>query len=118
MSARLALAVPRLRRLDPLGALLAVAGATAVIFLPFVVFKPNRIVPGDPRGLLEVLPAWGAFACQATLLLAAIAALSISNARVRLGAALLGVEAWDFRLETLQKRENRFRLLGVMALIV
>ncbi|HJX19445.1 MAG TPA: hypothetical protein VJ454_00535, partial [Steroidobacteraceae bacterium] len=87
----MALAVPRLRRLDPLGALLAVAGATAVIFLPFVVFKPNRIVPGDPRGLLEVLPAWGAFACQATLILAAFAALAMSNARVRLGAALLGV---------------------------
>jgi len=62
----MALTVPRLRRLDPLGALLAAAGATAVIFLPFVVFKSNRIVPGDPRGLLEVLPAWGAFACQAT----------------------------------------------------
>jgi len=91
VSAHLTLTVPRLRRLDPLGALLVVAGATAVIFLPFVVFKSNRIVPGDPRGLLEVLPAWGAFAGQATLLLAAIAALGMSNARVRLGAALLGV---------------------------
>jgi len=33
----------------------------------------------------------GAFAGQATLLLAAIAALGMSNARVRIGAALLGV---------------------------
>jgi len=48
-------------------------------------------VPGDARGLLEVLPAWGAFVCQATLILAAIIALGVSDARIRLGAALLGV---------------------------
>ncbi|HEY0766365.1 MAG TPA: hypothetical protein VGD47_00290, partial [Steroidobacteraceae bacterium] len=82
---------PRRYQVDPLGALLSAAGATALIFLPFVVFKSNRILPGDPRGLFEALPAWGAFACQATLILAAIAALGLSDARVRLAAALLGV---------------------------
>ena len=87
----MALTMPRLRRLDPLGALLTAAGATALMLLPFVILKSNRIVPGDARGLLEVLPAWGAFVCQATLILAAIIALGVSNARIRLGAALLGV---------------------------
>ena len=87
----MALTMPRLRRLDPLGALLTAAGATALMFLPFVILKSNRIVPGDARGLLDVLPAWGAFVCQATLILAAIIALGVSNARIRLGAALLGV---------------------------
>jgi osmoprotectant transport system permease protein len=80
-------------RIDRLGALLAAAGAAALVFLPFVVFKANRIVPGDPRSLLQVLPAWGAFACEAALLLAALAALAVSNARVRLAAALVGVVA-------------------------
>jgi osmoprotectant transport system permease protein len=83
----------RAQRLDPLGALLCAAGGLAIVFLPFVVFKANRIVPGDGRGLFEVLPAWQAFACQAILLLAAFAALCVANARARLALALLGVLA-------------------------
>ena len=92
----MALTMPRRRRLDPLGALLTAAGATALMFLPFVILKSNRIVPGEARGLLEVLPAWGAFVCQATLILAAIIALGVTNARIRLGAALLGVAVVAF----------------------
>jgi osmoprotectant transport system permease protein len=83
----------RAPRLDPLGALLSAAGGLAIVFLPFVVFKANRIVPGDGRGLFEVLPAWQAFGCQAILLLAALAALCVSHARARLALALLGVVA-------------------------
>ena len=80
-------------RIDPLGALIVAAGAAAVAFLPFVVFKANRIVPGDPRGLLQVLPLWAALACYACLILVVIVALGVSNARVRLCAALLGIFA-------------------------
>src|SRR5437763_1504394 len=80
-------------RLDPLGALLTALGAAALVLLPFVVLKPNRIVPGEPVAMLAALPGWGAFACQAILALAALAALAASNARVRLTAALLGVVA-------------------------
>src|SRR5207245_8554847 len=93
VSARLALAVPRLPRLDPLGALLTALGAAALVLLPFVVLKPNRILPGEPVAMLAALPGWGAFACQVILALAALAALAASNARVRLTAALLGVVA-------------------------
>lgn len=93
MSARLALAAPRLPRLDPLGALLSLLGACALALLPFVVFKPNRIMPGDPRGLLAVLPAWAAFTCQAALGLAALTALGVSSARARFAAALIGLIA-------------------------
>jgi len=93
VSARLALAVPRLPRVDPLGALLTALGAAALVLLPFVVLKPNRILPGEPVAMLAALPGWGAFACQAILALAALAALAASNARVRLTAALLGVIA-------------------------
>jgi osmoprotectant transport system permease protein len=82
---------PRLHRIDRLGALVSAAGAAALVFLPFVVFKSNRILPGDPRALMEVLPASAALACQASLVLVALAALGISNARLRLAAALLGL---------------------------
>lgn len=87
----MAMTMPRLHRIDRLGALVSAVAAAAVVFLPFVVFKSNRIVPGDPRGLLEVLPLWAALACHATLILVAIVALGVSNARGRLAAALLGV---------------------------
>ncbi len=87
----MAMTMPRLHRIDRLGALVSAVGAAAVVFLPFVVFKSNRIVPGDPRGLLEVLPMWATLACHATLILVAIVALGVSNARGRLAAALLGV---------------------------
>ena len=39
-----------------LGVVLSVMGGAALAFLPFVVFKANRIVPGEPRALLDVLP--------------------------------------------------------------
>jgi osmoprotectant transport system permease protein len=81
----------RRHRLDPLGALLASAGAAALVFLPFVVFKTNRIVPGDPRTLLEVLPTSLSVACLTLLTLTALTALCVANARVRLLAALMGV---------------------------
>jgi osmoprotectant transport system permease protein len=61
------------------------------MWLPFVVFKSNRIVPGEPRGLYEVLPAWGALGFQAVLLLAGVVALGVADAKRRLGAALAGV---------------------------
>lgn len=82
-----------LKRLDSLGAVLVAAGAAALFLLPFVVFKANRIVPGDPRALSEVLPAWGALGCHAALTLAALAALWGSEARLRLAVALLGIVA-------------------------
>jgi osmoprotectant transport system permease protein len=73
--------------------LLTLVGGAALVFLPFVLFKSNRIVPGDPRALAEVLPAWAALASEATLLLVAIVALGIADARVRLAAGLLGLVA-------------------------
>ena len=87
------LALPRLARLDPLGALLVGVGVLAFIVLPFVLFKGNRILPGEPRALAECLPAWGAILCEAALCVAAAAALTVSDARIRLAAALVGIVA-------------------------
>src|SRR5579872_4442878 len=85
--------VSRLRahRIDALGAVLASAGAAALLLLPFVLFKANRILPGEPRALTEVLPVWGNLACGATLALAALIAVGVGDARVRLAAALGGL---------------------------
>jgi osmoprotectant transport system permease protein len=78
-------------RPDPLGALLALSGCAALLLLPFVVFKANRIVPGDPRALFEALPPATATSCAVLLALCALVALVVANARWRLAAALLGV---------------------------
>ena len=78
-------------RLDRLGALLVAVGTTALLTLPFVVFKPNRIVPGMPQTLASVLPAWAGLGCYLLLAVVAIAALTVANPRWRLLAALAGV---------------------------
>ncbi len=84
-------AIPRAARIDRLGTLLGAVGVAALCGLSFVLVKANRIVPGIPRSLLEAAPPLQAWACLASLLLAATAALFIFNARLRLGAALLGI---------------------------
>ena len=53
---------PAAARIDRLGALLVLVGATALSGLPFVLVKANRIVPGVPRALLEAVPALAAWA--------------------------------------------------------
>jgi osmoprotectant transport system permease protein len=78
-------------RPDRLGALLSAAGTTALLTLPFVVFKANRIVPGTPQALSDVLPAWAALSCYALLFAVAAVALCVANPRLRLFAALAGV---------------------------
>lgn len=80
-----------LQGIDRLGAALAVIALVAVLLLPFAVFKPNRIVPGDPRGLFDVLPAWQAWGALGVLVAIGAVALFVANARARLLAAVLGV---------------------------
>jgi osmoprotectant transport system permease protein len=83
----------RFGRIDRLGTLLTCAGAAALYFLPFVVVKANRIVPGDAKTLAEVLPFAAIFLCTLILAAAALAALIAANPRVRLAAALAAVIA-------------------------
>jgi osmoprotectant transport system permease protein len=79
--------------IDRLGALLSLVGVAALVFLPFVVFKANRIVPGDARSLLQILPQWAVLTFYAVLVLVAATALGVVSARVRLAVALLGIAA-------------------------
>jgi osmoprotectant transport system permease protein len=79
--------------IDRLGMLLTLIGGAALAFLPFVVLKANRIMPGDARSLVQVLPFWAVFAFYAILVAVAATALGVASARLRLALALLGVAA-------------------------
>ena len=90
----------RFARIDRLGTLLTVVGAASLVFLPFAVFKQNRILPGDPLGLFTALPVTVAYACLATLILAAITAVGIGHAKTRFTVALLGIVVVAFAVAT------------------
>jgi osmoprotectant transport system permease protein len=77
-------------RVDRLGTMLC-AIMVAGLLLPFVVFKSNRIVPGDPHGLAAGWSPAAALVCYAIWLLVGTTAICISNTRVRLFAALAGL---------------------------
>jgi osmoprotectant transport system permease protein len=79
--------------IDRLGALLSLVGLAALITLPFVVFKANRIVPGRPRSLFLLFPLWEVLAFYGVLALVAVTALRSVSAKVRLAAALIGIAA-------------------------
>jgi osmoprotectant transport system permease protein len=78
-------------RMDRLGTLFTAVGALALAFLPFVVFKRNRILPGDALSLFAALPPLVAYGCLAALIVTAITALRVRDARVRFGVALLAI---------------------------
>lgn len=80
-------------KFDRLGALLVAVGAMAVACLPFVLFKSNRIMPGEPLRLWDVLPAAQSGATLAAMSVAAVVGLVLRDARLRLAAALLGLVA-------------------------
>jgi osmoprotectant transport system permease protein len=82
-----------LPRVDRLGLVLALAGLAAYGWLPFLVEKANRIVPGDPLALPDALPARAALAVSLTLSLAAGILAFGRHAGVRLAAACAALAA-------------------------
>jgi osmoprotectant transport system permease protein len=81
------------KSLDRLGALLSVVGCAALALLPLVLFKMNRIVPGAPRPLGQILPGWAVLGFYGILLLVALCALFSASAWLRFAAALVGFAA-------------------------
>ncbi len=77
-----------MKRIDRLGVLLTAAGAAALLLLPFVLFKANRILPGEPHGFGNSLPAGRALAFEAILMVSGLVAVTVTDARVRLVAAM------------------------------
>jgi osmoprotectant transport system permease protein len=82
-----------MQRIDRLGALLTVIGALAVACLPFVLFKANRILPGDPRALTGLLPLWQVTGLYGVLALAAYTALRLRNPPLRLCVSFVAIAA-------------------------
>jgi len=85
--------LPRVLRIDRLGILLGAAALAALAWLPFVVFKANRIASGAARSLFEALPAGAALTVTVLVVLVAAIATGVAAARLRLLAALVGVAA-------------------------
>ena len=76
MTQSVATAMPkRAVSLDKLGVVIALILAAAWLFLPFADFKPNRILPGEPRSIFAALPA--VHAAVLALVLAASIAVSL-----------------------------------------
>jgi len=85
--------VTRRHAIDRLGALLSLIGLAALLALPFVVFKANRIVPGDARSLFEILSTGSALGFYAVMAVVAVTAIALPSARIRLTVAVVGLAA-------------------------
>ena len=80
-------------RPDRLGLLLCAVGAAALLWLPFMLFKANRILPGTPHSLFATLPAGSALAVLMVITATGAVALFVTDGRIRLGVALLALAA-------------------------
>ncbi|MDB5473529.1 MAG: transporter permease [Devosia sp.] len=60
--------------LDKLGVLIALVAVGGAV-LPFALFRANRIVPGEPRALLDALPGFSSGLLVGLLLAGTIVAL-------------------------------------------
>ena len=78
-------------RVDPLGALLVAIGTLALVVLPVLLFKPNRILPGEARALAEALAPAFVIAFHGALALAAWSALVSRNPWIRLACAIVAL---------------------------
>jgi osmoprotectant transport system permease protein len=74
--------------LDKLGVLIALIAAAGAA-LPFALFRANRIVPGEPKSVLDALPAAPSALLIATLLVGFVVALLRFPILVKLTAAFL-----------------------------
>ena len=97
--------------LDKLGVLIAAIAAAGTV-LPFALFRANRIVPRDARGILEALPPAEGAVLLAVLVGGIVAALLRLPRRVKLGAATLALVALAVMIgrsaEFLTPPENTF----------
>lgn len=75
-------------RFDKLGFVIAAIVAWSLTVSPFATFRANRIVAGEPRGLLEALPPAAGYALLALLVIVGLIALIKTPTLVRLAASL------------------------------
>lgn len=80
--AALAATLPR-QSFDRLGAVILVVAALG-LFDPFILVRPNRIVAGVARSLLDSFPSWGGYVVTVVFAVGAAAALVRTRPAVRL----------------------------------
>ena len=78
-------------RIDKLGFVIAALAAYGALVASFAVLKPNRIVQGQAKAIVDSLPGWASSGLLALLLAAAIVALLRTPAWPRLIAAILAL---------------------------
>nr|WP_194164688.1 ABC transporter permease [Microvirga thermotolerans] len=76
---------------DRLGTVVAVLAAAALFALPFVTYRANRIVSGEPRLLLHALPLAAAWLVAGLVAAAASVAVLVRRPVLRLAAAGVGL---------------------------
>jgi len=77
--------------LDRLGGVVALLMGLSLFWLPFVTYRANRIVSGEPRLLLQALPVAAVLAVAGILVAVAGIAAFGRRSTVRLGAAVIGL---------------------------
>ncbi|AEH89339.1 MULTISPECIES: ABC transporter permease [Mesorhizobium] len=80
-------------RFDKLGVVIAAIAAYAAFLAPFATFRANRIVPGQPRSILEALPAITGPLLLAIVVTAALIALFKTPLVLRLAASVVALVA-------------------------
>ena len=80
-------------RIDKLGVVIAAFVAVGALALPFATFRANRIVSGEPRGIVAALPDWTGAALLILLAATALAALLRGGAFLRLAASFAALAA-------------------------
>lgn len=78
---------------DKLGVVIAALAVYATFLAPFATFRPNRIVAGQGRSILEALPAAQAWLLYAIIAVATIVALLRTPAPLRLFASIAAIAA-------------------------
>ena len=78
-------------RFDKLGVVIAVLAGYGALLAPFATFRANRIVPGEPRAILEALPGVAGLALLVVTLAAALVALFRTPVSLRLAAAVIAL---------------------------
>lgn len=85
--------MPAALRFDKLGVVIAVLAAYGAFLAPFTNFRANRIVPGEPRAILDALPGMAGPALLAVIVAAALVALFRTPLARRLVAASIALAA-------------------------
>ena len=75
-------------RFDKLGVAIAVIAAWGLVLSPFATFRANRIIAGQPRGLLDALPPAAGYGLVLLLVAAIIIAVTKTPTLIRLAISL------------------------------